>query len=82
MRIDMTIKFGEDAVDSYISTLEHLKDMTIVGEWTNPGFPVDCVIVSVDSYGITICESDETGKPITNATWEVGYDEIRSITVL
>lgn len=76
------IKFDDDAVDSMIRVLNGISLFTIQGEWTNDGFPSDCSIVKADDEGVTICEVDDTGSPIINATWLVGYDEIISITIL
>ena len=78
----MIIKFNEDAVDTYIRVLEALEGFTVKGDWTNNGFPADCSIVKADDTGVTICECDDDGTPITNSTWLIGYDEINSITVL
>lgn len=76
------IKFGDDAVDSMVHMLNALSGWTIKGEWTNDGFPSECAIYVANDEGLTITEIDDSGRPIINATWLVGYDEIISITVL
>jgi hypothetical protein len=81
--LGFTIKFNADGVDTYIRVLSALAGFTVKGEWTNDGFPTDCAIVKADDEGVTICEVDDTGSMYqANSTWLVGYDEIKSITVL
>lgn len=45
------------------------------------GFPGDGVtVVEADDDGIKVCEV-ELGVPLRNATWHVGYDEIKTLTI-
>jgi hypothetical protein len=78
----MIVKFGDNALDSFIWTLNHLIGFTIKGEWTNKGFPEDCSILLANDNGLLICEVDEDSEPIKNSRFTIGYDEIVSITVV
>ena len=80
--LSMTIKFGLDSIDSQIHMLNALSGFTVKGEWTNEGYPSHCSIFVADDNGVTITEVDDTGRPIINSTWLVGYDEILSITII
>ena len=78
----IVVKFGEDTIDSFMHVLNSLIGFRIEGEWTNKGFPSDCSILIARDSGLLICEVDEDGEPIKNSHFEVGYDEIVSITIV
>lgn len=78
-----TIKFNDEAHAILVQALLALLDTTIVGEFTNDGFPANCVIVGVDEIeGLTICEADEFGSPIRNSTWLVPWEQVVAVTVV
>lgn len=65
----MVLDFGSDSLLAPSLALTALADWTVRGDFANDGYPSDCVIVKADEDGLTICESDESGAPIRNATW-------------
>lgn len=78
----MVLDFQTDSPLATSLALAALADWAIEADFTNDGYPSDCVIVTAGTVGITICESDESGYPIRNATWLVPWDEVRRITVI
>lgn len=78
----MIVKFGDNAIDSFMHVLNSLIGFRVKGEWTNKGFPEDCSILLANDDGLLICEVDEDSEPIRNSRFTIGYDEIVSITVV
>jgi hypothetical protein len=78
-----SIRFNDEAIDTYIWALNKLALMTVDIDVTNDGYPHERVVIKrAEEDGLVICESDETGKPISNATWMIPYEVIQSITIL
>jgi hypothetical protein len=81
----MIVKFGEDT-DSFTmgAILASITKWTIDVEYAEgvTAFPKRCAIFQTSLEDIVICDVDETGSPITNSLYHVGYDEIKSITIL
>lgn len=78
----MILKFNKDAIDSFIWVLNSITEWRIKGEWTNDGFPKDCAIAFANDDGLTVYDVEEDGAAIKNCTYQIGYDEIVSITIL
>lgn len=78
----MVLDFQTESPVALVMALRALVDWAIEGDFTNDGYPSDCAILNADDDGLTICEYDDSGVPIRNATWLVPWDEIRRITVL
>jgi hypothetical protein len=78
----MVLDFQTDSMMAPTLALAALREWAVEGDFTNDGYPSDCVILAAGTDGVTICESDESGSPIRNSTWLVPWDEIRRITVI
>lgn len=81
----MIVKFGDDATEATLGgVLDNLAGWTVEIEYEEGvnGFPSPCSIDHAAVSGLAVCEVNETGAPITNSLYHVGYDEIKSITIL
>lgn len=79
----MEIHFNDDAVDSYIWTLNKLTLMTANIDVTNDAYPHESVVIkSVNDDGITVWEAGPDGAPIKNATWVIPHQVVNSVTVI
>lgn len=78
----MIIKFDDNAEEMQRSVMRFLIGVTVICKFTDNSLPTDCAIWNTHEEGIVICEVDETGRPLGNSRYHVGYDEIISITVI
>ena len=81
----MIVKFGDDT-DSFTvaAILASITKWTIEVEYAEgvTAFPKRCSIFQTSLEDIVICDVDETGMPVTNSLYHVGYGQIKSITIL
>jgi hypothetical protein len=81
----MIVKFGDDTDGVTLGAiLSGVSGWTVEIEYEEgvSGFPVRCSIDHTTRDDIVICDVNETGAPITNSRYHVGYDEIKAITIL
>lgn len=81
----MMIKFSDDATDATFAGVigGGVIEWTVDIDHENDGYPHEqVVILDVGEAEFVVCESNEFGAPIRNATWHVPLDGLRSITVL
>ena len=78
----MIVHVNDNSQHTQRKLLDALAGYDIIGDFTNPGYPRECCIVEAKPGGLIICENDEYGRPLTNATWTVPYRQITSVTIV
>jgi hypothetical protein len=76
-----TITFTEQGSLDCRVALNALAGWTIRGDFSSAGYPADAVICDASEDGLKVFEADETGAPVTNATWVVPWECVDGITV-
>jgi hypothetical protein len=81
----MIVQFSDDAdTATKGAVLAGLAGWTLKVEYNESvtGFPEECAIERVSQDDIVMCDVDEEGQPMPHSLYHVGYDEIKSITII
>lgn len=79
----LTITFANDTIDAFQRATTALSQIVVDIVHDNDGYPHESVmILTSDDEGIIVCELDDDSRPLTNSTWHVPYEGLRSVSVL
>lgn len=76
----LTITFADDSIDTLTTVFNALHDIVVKISYADKE-PELRAILGADDDGIMVCEIDDNGVWIANATWLVPYEDITAIEI-